>query len=131
MSELKAKGITKKYGTKEVLHGIDLTLEKGKIYGLIGRNGAGKTTLLSILTSQNPATEGSVTFDEMQVWENPEALKHLCFSRELNQLQGGNANAMKVKEYLWARSDPSGSGQDTFERKYTEPFGKSLSRQRP
>ena len=102
MSELKAKGITKKYGTKEVLHGIDLTLEKGKIYGLIGRNGAGKTTLLSILTSQNPATEGSVTFDEMQVWENPEALKHLCFSRELNQLQGGNANAMKVKEYLWA-----------------------------
>ena len=102
MSELKAKGITKKYGTKEVLHGIDLTLEKGKIYGLIGRNGAGKTTLLSILTSQNPATEGSVTFDEMQVWENPEALKHLCFSRELNQLQGSNANAMKVKEYLWA-----------------------------
>jgi len=102
MSELKAKGITKKYGTKEVLHGIDLTLEKGRIYGLIGRNGAGKTSLLSILTSQNPATEGSVTFDEMQVWENPEALKHLCFSRELNQLQGGNANAMKVKEYLWA-----------------------------
>lgn len=33
MSELKAKGITKKYGTKEVLHGIDLTLEKGKISG--------------------------------------------------------------------------------------------------
>lgn len=102
MSELKAKGIVKKYGAKEVLHSIDLTLEKGKIYGLIGRNGAGKTTLLSILTSQNPATEGTVRFDDMPVWENPEALKHLCFSRELNQLQGGSANAMKVKEYLRA-----------------------------
>ena len=31
----------KKYGKKEVLHGIDLEIEPGKIYGLIGRNGAG------------------------------------------------------------------------------------------
>ncbi|MDO5601678.1 MAG: ABC transporter ATP-binding protein, partial [Oscillospiraceae bacterium] len=37
--ELVCSGITKKYGKKEVLKGIDLTLEPGKIYGLIGRNG--------------------------------------------------------------------------------------------
>lgn len=100
MSKLIGKGITKKYNKTEVLHGIDLELESGKIYGLIGRNGAGKTTLLSILTAQNPATEGSVTFDGRPVWENPEALSHLCFSRELNQVSGSNVNAMKVKEYL-------------------------------
>lgn len=58
MSKIVASGIVKRYGEKEVLHGIDLELEQGKIYGLIGRNGAGKTTLLSILSSQNPATEG-------------------------------------------------------------------------
>ena len=74
MSELTAKGVVKKYGTSEVLHDIDLTLESGKIYGLIGRNGAGKTTLLSILTSQNPATSGSVTYDGESVWENPSVL---------------------------------------------------------
>ena len=100
MSELIAKGIVKKYGKKEVLHGVDLKLESGKIYGLIGRNGAGKTTLLSILTSQNPATSGEVTFDGQPVWENPEVLRHLCFSRELSPLTGSNANSMKVKEYL-------------------------------
>lgn len=100
MSKLISKGITKKYGGTEVLHGIDLELESGKIYGLIGRNGAGKTTLLSILTAQNPATGGTVTFEGQTVWENPEALSHLCFSRELNQISGGSANAMKVKEYL-------------------------------
>ena len=100
MSELIAKGIVKKYGKKEVLHGVDLKLESGKIYGLIGRNGAGKTTLLSILTSQNPATAGEVTFDGQPVWENPEVLRHLCFSRELSPLTGSNANSMKVKEYL-------------------------------
>ena len=46
MSKLTAKGIVKTYGKKDVLHGVDLELESGKIYGLIGRNGAGKTTLL-------------------------------------------------------------------------------------
>lgn len=100
MSRLTGTGIVKTYGKKDVLHGIDLELESGKIYGLIGRNGAGKTTLLSILTAQNPASKGSVTFDGMPVWENTKALSHLCFSRELNQMNGNNANPMKVKEYL-------------------------------
>ncbi|MDO4337831.1 MAG: ABC transporter ATP-binding protein [Eubacteriales bacterium] len=100
MSSLTAKGITKTYGGKEVLHDIDLNLEHGKIYGLIGRNGAGKTTLISILTAQNPATAGTVTYDGQPVWENPEALRHLCFSRELNQMNRSAANTMKVKEYL-------------------------------
>lgn len=100
MSKLVAKDLVKTYGNKEVLHGINLELESGKIYGLIGRNGAGKTTLLSILTSQNPASGGQVTFDGESVWENKKVLSHLCFSRELNQMSGNNANAMKVKEYL-------------------------------
>lgn len=100
MSKLIGKGLSKTYGKKEVLGNVDLELESGKIYGLIGRNGAGKTTLLSILTAQNPASRGSVTFDGEPVWENPKVLEHLCFSRELNQLSGSNANTMKVKEYL-------------------------------
>ena len=101
MSILTGKGITKVYGGNEVLHGIDLELESGKIYGLIGRNGAGKTTLLSILTSHNCATAGTVTFDGEPVWENPKVLEHLCFARELNQMLGvSTTSALKVKEYL-------------------------------
>lgn len=100
MSKLAGKGLVKRYGTKEVLHGVSLELESGKIYGLIGRNGAGKTTLLSILTAQNPATEGTVTLDGAPVWENPEALRHLCFAREMLPLGGNTASALKVKEYL-------------------------------
>lgn len=92
--------IVKTYGKKEVLHNIDLEIEPGKIYGLIGRNGAGKTTLLSILTAQNPATRGAVTYNGMPVWENQEALDHLCFSRELNPLIGWGSNNLKAKEYL-------------------------------
>lgn len=106
MSEEKlvCKDIVKTYGKKDVLHNVDLELEKGKIYGLIGRNGAGKTTLLSILSAQNPATRGSVTYNGMPVWENRAALDHICFSRELNPLNSYGANQYKVKEYLKAAS---------------------------
>ena len=44
MESIVCNGIGKIYGKKQVLKNINLTLEKGKIYGLIGRNGAGKTT---------------------------------------------------------------------------------------
>ena len=82
--KLICSGITKKYGKKEVLHKVDLELEPGKIYGLIGRNGAAKTTLLTILSAQNPTTQGQVLLGETPVWENQEALKHIYFSREIN-----------------------------------------------
>lgn len=100
MSQLVCENISKQYKKKEVLHDIDLTIEQGKIYGLVGRNGAGKTTLLSIMTAQNPATGGTVTLDGMPVWENQKALDHLCFSRELNTLSVLGPNTIKVKEYL-------------------------------
>ena len=96
--------LVKKYGKKEILHGIDLELEPDKIYGLIGRNGAGKTTLLSTLTAQSPVTSGTVTYNGMPVWENQDALDHICFSRELNPLIGWGANSLKVKDYLKAAS---------------------------
>ena len=61
--KIECRDVRKNYKKKEVLKGIDLVLEKGKIYGLIGRNGAGKTTLLSILSAQNPASFGNILLD--------------------------------------------------------------------
>ncbi len=97
---LRCEGIVKEYNKKQVLKGIDLEIEQGKIYGLVGRNGAGKTTLLSIMTAQNPATSGTVTYDNEPVWENQKALDHLCFSRELNTLLSFGPNNLKIKDYL-------------------------------
>ncbi len=87
--------ISKEYKKKKVLSDISFSLERGKIYGLIGRNGAGKTTLLSIMSAQNPATSGRVLIDGEEVWENTNALSKICFSRELQTTE-----AYKVKEYL-------------------------------
>lgn len=100
MSKLIGKNVVKKYGKETVLKNINIELESGKIYGLIGRNGAGKTTLMSILSGQNPQTEGEIAVDGMQVWENSEALSYICFSRELDKLAGKNGAAIKLKEYF-------------------------------
>ena len=59
---MRAQGVCKSFGKKAVLRELELTLEPGKIYGLLGRNGAGKTTLLSILTAQLAPERGSVTY---------------------------------------------------------------------
>lgn len=97
---LKAAGLCKSYGKKEVLHDLDLEIQPGKIYGLIGRNGAGKTTLLGILTAQNTKDSGEVTYDGAPVWENQEALDHICFSRELQGTIFSGQNNLKIKHYL-------------------------------
>ena len=39
------------YETDEVLHGIDLSIERGEVFGFLGHNGAGKTTAINILTT--------------------------------------------------------------------------------
>ena len=97
---LNAQGLCKSYKEKEVLHNLDLTIEPGKIYGLIGRNGAGKTTLLGILTAQNTKNSGEVTYNGQPVWENQAALEQICFSRELRPTLMSGQNNLKIKHYL-------------------------------
>ncbi len=97
---LQARGLCKSYKDKQVLHNLDLTIQPGKIYGLIGRNGAGKTTLLGILTAQNTKNSGEVTYNGQEVWENQQALNDICFSRELQSTVFYGRNNLKVKHYL-------------------------------
>jgi ABC-2 type transport system ATP-binding protein len=47
---IKIENLSKKYGKKEVLKSIDISFEKGKVYGLVGDNGSGKTTLFRCIT---------------------------------------------------------------------------------
>lgn len=102
MSKLVCENLTKQYGSKTVLDHVNLTLESGKIYGLIGRNGAGKTTLLSLMSNQNPISEGTATIDGQRIWENPKALSRLCFSRELNLSAESALSSYTLKAYLRA-----------------------------
>lgn len=60
---LECHGLSKKYGNTQALNGIDLTLESGKIVGLLGPNGSGKTTLIKILNGLLTPNSGSAAID--------------------------------------------------------------------
>lgn len=60
---LECKNLTKTYGSKTALSNIDLTLERGKIIGLLGPNGSGKTTLIKIINDLLVPTAGEVLID--------------------------------------------------------------------
>lgn len=57
------KGITKSFGSLQVLKGIDLHIDKGEVISIVGPSGAGKTTLLQILGTLDKADSGSVIVD--------------------------------------------------------------------
>ncbi|MDL2294059.1 ABC transporter ATP-binding protein [Ruminococcaceae bacterium OttesenSCG-928-D13] len=93
---IEIKGLTKHYGNVQALRGIDLTLEPGKIYGLLGRNGAGKTTMLNILTGRQFATAGTVSMDGAPIAENDEALRQIYMLSEATYYP----ESMKVREAI-------------------------------
>ncbi|MBN8836438.1 MAG: ABC transporter ATP-binding protein [Sphingobacteriia bacterium] len=57
---LTARNIHKKYGTLEVLKGVDISIESAKIISIVGSSGAGKSTLLHILGSLDSADQGEI-----------------------------------------------------------------------
>lgn len=66
-----AKGITKNYGTLQVLKGVDIEVKAAEIVSITGASGAGKSTLLHILGTLDNADAGSITMNN----ENISALK--------------------------------------------------------
>ena len=73
MDAVRVEDLTKKYGNSEVLKGVDLRIEEGEFYALMGPNGSGKTTLASIMASVRSATGGRIEIYGMK----PEKAKEL------------------------------------------------------
>ena len=64
---IEIKNLTKAYGQNDVLKGIDMSLEAGKAYGMVGKNGAGKSTLFRCIAGIEDFASGEVAFTHSQL----------------------------------------------------------------
>ncbi|TDP48323.1 ABC transporter ATP-binding protein [Aminicella lysinilytica] len=63
MAMIECRNLTKYYGHTRALNGVDLTIEKGQIVGLLGPNGSGKTTMIKMANGLLQPTNGSIIID--------------------------------------------------------------------
>lgn len=64
---IQLQGITKSFGSLQVLRGIDLEIKQGEVVSIVGPSGAGKTTLLQIMGTLDRPDSGSVVIDRTEV----------------------------------------------------------------
>lgn len=67
---LECKNLSKKYGRKQALDNVTLSLESGKIIGLLGPNGSGKTTLIKLINGLLAPTGGKLLSMEIPLESN-------------------------------------------------------------
>jgi lipopolysaccharide export system ATP-binding protein len=68
---LAVNNLYKRFGRKEVVHGIDFSMYNGQVVGLLGPNGAGKTTTFYMIVGFYRPTQGTVTLDSIDITRKP------------------------------------------------------------
>lgn len=75
MTTIETDGLTKRYGNLVAVNDVDLTVERGEIFGFLGPNGAGKSTTIDILLDFIRPTDGSVSILGYDPQEDPRAVR--------------------------------------------------------
>jgi L-cystine transport system ATP-binding protein len=95
------KGLYKQFGELEVLKGIDLEVEKGKVVVVIGPSGSGKTTMLRCLNVLETATKGLITIDDQALdFSSTVPKKNIASFRRLTGMVFQNYNLFPHKTAL-------------------------------
>lgn len=72
---LATQNLTKTYGRRTVVQGVDLSFRSGRVVGLLGPNGAGKTTTFYMVVGLVPRTSGEITLDGERITDMPMYLR--------------------------------------------------------
>ncbi len=76
-SAVSLQGLTKRFGKKLAVDGLDLEVPRGTFFGLVGPNGAGKSTTLKLTTGLLRPDSGRAIVNGIDVWQNPNAVKQV------------------------------------------------------
>ena len=99
---IEVRNLVKRYGDYTAVDHLSFTVNKGQVLGFLGPNGAGKSTTMNIITGYISATEGTVTINGLDVFEEPEEVKKMIgYLPEFPPLYPD----MTVKEYLYFAAD--------------------------
>ena len=75
MNAIETIDLAKRYGTKTAVDSLNLTIEQGELFALLGVNGAGKTTTIKMLSCLTKPTSGDAILLGDSVISNPQAVK--------------------------------------------------------
>ena len=92
--------LTKKYGDLTALHKLNLKVNPGDIYCLLGANGAGKTTTINLLLGFISPTSGNVFINQLNVSENPKDTKRFLAYIPENLMLYPNLSAIENLDYF-------------------------------
>ena len=107
MRGIELKNLTKHYKDTKALEDVSLTIEYGKIYGLLGRNGAGKSTMVNLISNRIFPTSGEIFVDGEPSIENDEALRKIFTMSEQNLLPVDKKfrDAVKIVKMFYPQLD--------------------------
>jgi ABC-2 type transport system ATP-binding protein len=92
-----ARGLSRRFGAHLALHGLDLAIEPGEVFGLLGANGAGKTTFIRLVTGYLLPSAGSITVDGLSPDRDARAVQaRIGYVPETPRLY----NELRVEGYL-------------------------------
>ena len=106
---IEIKDLAFSYGSNEVLKNINISLQEGKIYGLLGENGVGKTTLLTLLCGLKACKQGSIIIDGQNPYKRtPSLLSNIYYlSDEVAPMNMTAIQYAKNFGKFWTRFDLS------------------------
>jgi ABC-2 type transport system ATP-binding protein len=116
---IEVKGLRKSFGKNEVLKGVDLAVERGEVFALLGSNGAGKTTAISILSTLLKSDSGDAIINGYNVNTQEEKVREsISLTGQfaaVDDILTGKENLILIAK-LRGSSNPSKTADDLLKR---------------
>lgn len=113
------KALTKSFKNVSVLKGVDLEVEKGSVFALLGSNGSGKTTIIKILSTLLRADSGSVTVNGYDISKAPDKVRRsISLTGQfaaVDEILTGRENLIMIAKLRHA-ADPKQTAEELLQR---------------
>jgi ABC-type branched-subunit amino acid transport system ATPase component len=114
---LELRGVSKHFGGVRAVDGVDLTVARGEILGLIGPNGSGKSTIVNLICGLFPLTSGRIVFDGADISVVPMHARVTCgVARTFQNIR--LFGQLTVWQNLWVAQNSGEQRSQSFARRW-------------